>query len=101
VLAQDFGDFELLIVDDCSTGQHGGDRQGLFCARDSRVRVAVNAANLGWSQLESLPPTGAGRIYQIVFGDDKLLHPQALGKWPLCCATIPRPCWRFGADDIG
>ena len=80
VLAQDFRDFELLIVDDCSTDDTAGVVQP-FCARDARVRFSANAANLGmvnnWNHcLEQ----ARGEYIKFLFGDDKLCHPQALGK---------------------
>jgi glycosyltransferase involved in cell wall biosynthesis len=80
VLAQDFQDFELLIMDDCSS-DNTAEVARPFCARDARVRFAVNAANLGmvnnWNRcLEE----ARGPYVKFLFGDDKLFHPQALGK---------------------
>src|SRR6185295_16371722 len=46
VLAQTFGDFELLIVDDCSTDGSLGIARS-YEKRDRRVRVVVNERNLG------------------------------------------------------
>jgi hypothetical protein len=80
VLAQDFRDFELLIVDDCSEDDTAGVVRP-FCARDARVHFSVNASNLGlgnnWNHcLEQ----SRGEYIKFLFGDDKLCHPQALGK---------------------
>ena len=80
VLAQDFRDFELLIVDDCSA-DNTAEVVRPFCARDARVRFTVNGANLGmvhnWNHcLEQ----ARGEYIKFLFGDDKLWHPQALGK---------------------
>jgi glycosyltransferase involved in cell wall biosynthesis len=80
VLTQDFRDFELLIVDDCSSDGTSGVVKP-FCARDERVHFSVNARNLGmvnnWNHcLEQ----ARGDYIKFVFGDDKLCHPQALGK---------------------
>ena len=80
VLAQEFGDFELLIVDDCSTDDTAGVVRP-FCARDARVHFSANASNLGmvnnWNRcLEE----ARGEYIKFLFGDDKLCHPQALGK---------------------
>ncbi len=80
VLAQEFRDFELLIVDDCSTDDTAKVVQPLR-ARDARVRFAVNSSNLGmvnnWNHcLEQ----ARGEYIKPLFGDDKLCHPQALGK---------------------
>ena len=80
VLAQDFQDFELLVVDDCSADNTAGVVRP-FCARDPRVHFAVNSADLGmarnWNQcLEQ----ARGEYIKLLFGDDKLFHPQALSK---------------------
>ena len=80
VLAQDFRDFEVLIVDDCSADNTAAIVQP-YCAREARVRFSVNAANLGmvnnWNRcLEE----ARGEYIKFLFGDDKLCHPQALGK---------------------
>jgi glycosyltransferase involved in cell wall biosynthesis len=45
-LAQSFADFELLVVDDCSSDGTVSIAQE-YAARDSRVRVVVNEKNLG------------------------------------------------------
>jgi glycosyltransferase involved in cell wall biosynthesis len=80
VLAQDFRDFELLIVDDCSTDDTAGVVQP-FCARDARIRFAVNPSNLGmvnnWNHCLA---EARGDYIKFLFGDDVLCHPQALGK---------------------
>jgi glycosyltransferase involved in cell wall biosynthesis len=80
VLAQDFQDFELLIVDDCST-DNTVEVVRRFCAQDSRVLFSVNSANLGmvnnWNRCLQ---QASGQYIKFLFGDDKLCHPQALGK---------------------
>ena len=80
VLAQDFKDFELLIVDDCST-DGTAEIVRPFCARDPRIRFLGNPKNLGmvnnWNRcLEE----ARGKYAKFLFGDDRLCHPQALGK---------------------
>lgn len=80
VLAQEFRDFELLVVDDCSTDDTAAVVKP-FCARDPRVRFSVNASNLGmvgnWNYCLEL---ARGEFVKFLFGDDRLCHPQALGK---------------------
>ena len=80
VLAQDFRDFELLIIDDCSS-DNTAEVVKPFCAADARVRFAVNRTNLGmvnnWKQC--LEQARAPYI-KYLFGDDKLAGPYALGK---------------------
>jgi glycosyltransferase involved in cell wall biosynthesis len=79
-LAQDFQDFELLILDDGSSDDTAAVVKP-FCARDARVRFAVNPANLGmvanWNQCLQ---QARGRHIKFLFGDDKLSDPQALAK---------------------
>ena len=80
VLAQDFRDFELLIVDDCSA-DNTAEIVRPFCARDPRVRFAVNAVNLGMvNNWNHCLRQARGQYIKFLFGDDKLCHPQALGK---------------------
>jgi glycosyltransferase involved in cell wall biosynthesis len=80
VLAQEFRDFELLIIDDCSTDNTAAVVRP-FCARDARVRFSANAANLGMVNNWNLCLKEArGKYIKFLFGDDKLCHPQALGK---------------------
>lgn len=80
VLAQDFRDFELLIVDDCSADDTAAVVRP-YCERDARVRFSVNAANLGltgnWNHCLQ---QARGEYIKYMFGDDKFCHPQALGK---------------------
>jgi glycosyltransferase involved in cell wall biosynthesis len=80
VLAQDFQDFELLIADDCSA-DNTAEVVRPFCARDARVRFEVNSANLGmvnnWNQCLA---KARGEYIKFLFGDDKLIHRQALSK---------------------
>lgn len=80
VLAQDFRDFELLIVDDCSRDDTAQMVQP-YCARDPRIQFSVNSSNLGmvrnWNQcLER----ARGKYVKFLFGDDKLFDRHALGE---------------------
>src|SRR5271154_4743179 len=79
-LAQDFQYFEFLILDDCSS-DNTAEVVKPFCARDARVRFAVNPVNLGmvanWNQCLK---QARGRHIKFLFGDDKLSDPQALAK---------------------
>jgi glycosyltransferase involved in cell wall biosynthesis len=80
VLAQEFRDFELIIVDDCSTDDTAAVVRP-FCERDRRVRFSVNPKNLGmvdnWNHCLQ---QARGDYIKILAGDDKLFHPQSLGK---------------------
>ena len=80
VLAQDYRDFELLITDDCSS-DNTAEVVRPFCERDARVHFSVNSSNLGmannWNQCLG---QARGEYIKFLFGDDKLIHPQALHK---------------------
>lgn len=84
VLAQQFTDFELLIVDDASPDST---REVVerYAAQDSRIRFEVNAVNRGmvpnWNYcLEQ----ARGRYIKFLFGDDFLCSPTALGQMVEC-----------------
>ncbi len=80
VLGQEFEDFELLIVDDCSSDNTTEAVQP-FCQRDSRVRYSVNSPNLGMvNNWNYCLRQARGEYIKMLFGDDLLCHPRALGK---------------------
>ena len=80
VLAQEFRNFELLIVDDCSSDNTAVVVKP-FCARDARVQFASNPANLGMvNNWQKCLEQARGRHIKFLFGDDKLPDPGALGK---------------------
>ncbi|MGO8696725.1 MAG: glycosyltransferase family 2 protein [Limisphaerales bacterium] len=80
VLAQDFKDYELIIIDDCS----GDDSQAVgkhYAGRHPRFRFEVNPRNLGmvanWNRCLG---AARGLYIKYLFGDDKLAGPTALGQ---------------------
>ncbi len=78
VLMQSFADFELLVIDDCSTD---GTRELVagFAARDRRISFRLNDRNLGmvenWNRCLQL---ARGEYVRFLFGDDLLCSPEAL-----------------------
>lgn len=100
VLAQEFGDFELLIVDDCST-DNTAQVARKYCEMDSRARFSVNAANLGmvenWNHCLKL---AAGEYIKFLFGDDVLIGPRALGKMVAMLDSNPRAALAASARII-
>lgn len=80
VLAQNFSDFELLIIDDCSNDQTA-EVVGSYARKDPRIRFIVNRVNLGMVQnWNSCITQARGEYIKYVFGDDLLSDPTALER---------------------
>jgi glycosyltransferase involved in cell wall biosynthesis len=77
VLAQEFRDYELLIVDDASTDGTGEVVRGF---KDSRIRYVYNPQNVGlvgnWNRCLEL----ASADYAIIFHDDDVMLPGLLRR---------------------
>jgi len=77
ILAQSFGDFELILVDDHSTDSSGSIAQE-YCSKDARVRYTRNDRNLGlvknWNRCAQL---AIGEWIKFVFQDD-IIAPSCL-----------------------
>jgi glycosyltransferase involved in cell wall biosynthesis len=80
VLQQDFQDFEMIIVDDCSWDE-SEEVIRRYAARDSRIRFRINRPNRGmvanWNYCLSL---ARGEYVQFLFGDDKLANSRTLTR---------------------
>ncbi len=80
VLAQNFSDFELLIIDDCSKDQTA-DVVESYARKDPRIRFIVNKVNLGMVEnWNSCIAQARGEYIKFVFGDDLLASPDAVGR---------------------
>lgn len=80
VLAQNFGDFELLIIDDCSGDQTSHIVES-YAQKDPRIRFIVNQVNLGMVEnWNSCITQARGEYIKFVFGDDLLASPDAVGR---------------------
>jgi glycosyltransferase involved in cell wall biosynthesis len=86
ILAQSFGDFELIISDNAST-----DRTAAICqdyaASDPRIRYLRNAQNIGGANNENLTFTLARGQYFRWAAHDDMLKPDLLAK---CVAVLDR-----------
>ncbi len=84
VLAQEFRDFELLVIDDCSSDNTRAVVQG-YADSDERVVFSVNKKNLGmvenWNHCLA---QARGEYIKFLFGDDILARPDALGRMAAC-----------------
>jgi len=80
VLAQNFRDFELQVVDDCS-GDGTDEVVREYVSGDSRVIYKENDSNLGmvanWNQCLEM---ARGQYVKFIFQDDIFTCPESLGK---------------------
>lgn len=78
VLTQQYDDFELLVIDDCSKDRTGDIAQK-YEDSDSRIRFIVNPVNLGmvpnWNRCLEL---AQGTYIKYLFGDDLFSSPDTL-----------------------
>jgi glycosyltransferase involved in cell wall biosynthesis len=89
VLAQTFGEFELLIVDDGSTDA-SLDIARSYAARDSRIRVVVNERNLGQFENRNHAATLARGAFLKYHDSDDLMYPHCLATMVPPLAAEPR-----------
>lgn len=80
VLAQDYADFEVLVIDDCSADDTRGVVES-YCSADDRIVFSVNERNLGMVENWNLCLERArGDYIKFLFGDDILARRDALGS---------------------
>src|SRR6185369_11714393 len=80
ILAQNFADFELLIIDDNSTDDTRAVVEP-YAQQDPRIRFSVNPKNLGMVQnWNHCLAQARGEYIKYVFGDDLLASPDTLGR---------------------
>jgi len=80
ILNQNFTDFELLIIDDCSS-DNTAEVVCAYAAKDRRISFSVNSPNIGMVNNWNLCLRRArGEYIKFVFGDDVLISKDALLK---------------------
>jgi teichuronic acid biosynthesis glycosyltransferase TuaG len=105
VRAQTRGDWELLVVDDCSSDETAL-IAGQHAAQDARVRMLRTAANVGSSAARNLGLAHRGGRYVAFLDADDLWLPEKLEKqlefmWR-CNASFSFTAYRkFGPDGAG
>lgn len=80
IVAQDFGDFEILISDDGST-DHSLKLVKAYAAKDARIRWWQNPRHLGMASNHNACLRAArGELIKFVHADDKLLQPSVVTR---------------------
>jgi glycosyltransferase involved in cell wall biosynthesis len=80
VLGQSYGDFELLIIDDCSRDNSTAVIKK-YAQLDGRIVYKVNESNAGMvKNWNSCLKNANGKYVKFLFGDDVLSSPDALKK---------------------
>ena len=89
ILGQSFADFELIIIDDCST-DNSFEIARDCAARDSRTRAIRNSSNLGMVKTwNSCIHEARGDYIKFVQADDYLATPDALGAMVALMESSP------------
>jgi glycosyltransferase involved in cell wall biosynthesis len=88
VLAQTFSDFELLIVDDCSTDRTF-EIAAEYAVEDRRIRVVRNEANLGDYPNRNHAATMARGSYLKYHDSDDVMYPHCLATMVAPLAAYP------------
>lgn len=88
VLASDFTDFELIVVDDGSTDRSVEIARG-YAAQDPRVQVHVNPENLGdYPNRNRAASLATGKYLKYVDSDD-MMYPWGLSVMVRCMEQFP------------
>jgi len=100
VMAQTFTDFELIIVDDCSSDRTV-DIARSYAAKDKRIRVEVNEQNLGQFANRNYAASLARGEFLKFHDSDDLLYPHCLQITIPLLAAYPTAAFSLspGAKD--
>jgi glycosyltransferase involved in cell wall biosynthesis len=95
ILGQSLQQFEWLIVDDCTTAEHGLEILRWVSKLDPRIRVIRTEANMGPAAARNFGVRLASAPYAAFIDSDDLFEPTALEK--LCWALHCQPQFSFAA----
>ncbi|PID92048.1 MAG: hypothetical protein CSA96_05220 [Bacteroidetes bacterium] len=96
ILDSDFQDWELIIVDDCSSDGSANIAQS-FEGRDPRIRVFINEQNLGQFENRNYAASLACGTYIKFIDSDDLIYPHGIGT--MVRAMEAYPSCGIGFDD--
>ncbi|MFO1488662.1 MAG: glycosyltransferase family 2 protein [Verrucomicrobiota bacterium] len=100
VLAQEFTDFEVIVLDDRSP-DNTAEVMAEFCRRDPRIFFAVNPTNLGMvANWNACLAKARGEYVKYLFGDDALAKPTSLGTLVQLLDTHPAATLATSARKI-
>jgi glycosyltransferase involved in cell wall biosynthesis len=98
-LAQTFADFELLVVDNCSTDDTPA-VAAAYAARDGRVRYVRNERNLGLvGNFNRCVELARGEFVALLHDDDLYL-PEMLATTAGALAAHPEAAFAYGAAEV-
>jgi glycosyltransferase involved in cell wall biosynthesis len=98
VLASEFEDFELLIVDDCSV-DNTYEISKRYEKRDSRVRVLRSNMNLGDYSNRNYAASFAQGKYLKYLDSDDIMYPHCLGVMVSCMEQFPEAGFGLSAHN--
>jgi GT2 family glycosyltransferase len=96
---QSFGDWELCLVDDCSTEPHVAAMLESAHSEDSRVRVMRRTENGGIVAASNDALAMAGGEFVALLDHDDELHPAALKKVATAIVTSPEADYVYTDED--
>jgi glycosyltransferase involved in cell wall biosynthesis len=99
VLASTYGNFELIIIDDCST-DNTYEIALKYATKDKRVKVYLNAENLGdYPNRNKAAGYASGKYLKYVDSDD-MIYPHGLQVFVDCMEKFPSAALGFGYHKI-
>ena len=97
VLAQDFADFEFVVLDDCSTD---GSYEYLQTVQDHRFRLIRNERNMGlFYNLNRLVEITSGSLIKL-WSQDDIMYPVCLSKMKAIHEKYPQIGFSYSQRDI-
>lgn len=99
ILAQSFGDFEVIVIDDCSSDDSLAVVEPFLA--DARVRLVAHAENAGFARslIEGTEVHSRGEFLAVVSADDLLTRDDALETLVAMLRAHPAAAFAFAAVE--